>query len=745
LATDTWTGASGVDNHWTTPGNWAGNQTPVQGDNLVFALSNDPVSYTSFNDFPAGTAFGSITFGQAFRQPYVLQGNAIVLNGGLFSQLGDQISFGAEIDLAAISLGQDQTFALQFTPDHGIVINSPVDLQAFNLTITDAGEVETDFAGSISGTGGLIINGGGGGVGLFAANTFSGPVVANNSVLGIADENALGTSPIGTTINGGTLTIVPVMQHPLTQFNLTEPLKLNGEILLSEFPFTANFSAPITLTGPSSFSFFGSPNTQAAVAINAPINTNGFNLSFSSTIGGQLSPEILSSVTGTGSVLFNGQTLSGSGSIEGPLAVNQGTFSPGIGSTKAAVFSVGTLSMAAQSGFQIDIQGPDPGVGYSQLVSAGAVDLGGSNLNLALNYVPKVTDSFVILKSSGPLTGTFQGLPEGSILRFPNGPLQIHYINGPSGGEVVLTHPVLFATGADFGGGPDVRVFGANGSLLREFLAYDPTFRGGVRVAVADVNGDGVPDIITVPGPTGGPDVRVFDGATGALIKEFLAYDPHFLGGLFVAALDLISTGKVQIVTAPDQGGGPDVRVFDGSTLSMTREFMAYDPAFLGGARLAIGDVNGDGTPDIITAPGPGGGPDVRVLDGATGQLISEFMAYDPAFRGGVYVAAGDLNKDGKAEIVTSPGAGGGPDVRIFDGATGQMTHELLAYDPLFAGGVRVSVADVTGSGQLDIITAAGPGGGPNVRVFDGMSLGALDGFFAYDPLFMGGVYVGAG
>src|SRR5262249_62389868 len=100
---------------------------------------------------------------------------------------------------------------------------------------------------------------------------------------------------------------------------------------------------------------------------------------------------------------------------------------------------------------------------------------------------------------------------------------------------------------------------------------------------------------------------------------------------------------------------------------------MAYDPNFVGGVRVAAGDVDGDGKADIITAPGPDGGPDIRVYSGADGHLIREFMAYDYRFGGGVYVSAGDFNKDGKMDIVTAAGRGGGPHVEVFSGADGAL------------------------------------------------------------------------
>jgi hypothetical protein len=304
-----------------------------------------------------------------------------------------------------------------------------------------------------------------------------------------------------------------------------------------------------------------------------------------------------------------------------------------------------------------------------------------------------------------------------------------------------LTGPLL-ATGSDAGGNPEVRVFNARtGTLLDDFMAYGGGFQGGVRVAVGDVNGDGVSDIITAPGPGGGPDVRVLDGRTGAPIRDFMAYAPGFTGGLYVAAADLNGDGKADIITSPGPGGGPDVRVFDGATGAISREFMAYSPLFLGGVRVAVGDVNGNGVADIITAPGPSGGPEVRVFDGKTGVVIRDFLAYAPNFTGGLFVAAGDVNGDGKADIITAPDAGGGPDVRVFSGATGAILQEFMAVSPAFQGGVRVATATI--AGRVDILTAAGPGGGPVATVFDGSTTAAVESFFAFDPNFPGGVFVG--
>jgi hypothetical protein len=316
----------------------------------------------------------------------------------------------------------------------------------------------------------------------------------------------------------------------------------------------------------------------------------------------------------------------------------------------------------------------------------------------------------------------------------------------------------LVAVGADAGGRPEVKVYdAATGALKLDFSAYDPHFLGGVRVAVGDVNGDGVPDIICAPGPGGGPDIRVFSGADGSLLEEFFAYDPHFNAGVFVAAADLTVSGRDAIITGPDFSGGPDVRVFFAGNVSgkPDMEFMAYDPHFLGGVRAAAGDLNGDGVPDIVCAPGIFSGPDIRIFSPIIGNpQIGEFLAYDPRYFGGVFVSVGDVNGDGHADLITGANGHGGPEVRAFNGltVTGNPTPAILsdffAYDPLFSGGARVAVVDVTGDGVADIITGAGPGGGPHVRAFDAstsaqLQQGTIDSFMAFDPTFSGGVFVG--
>ncbi|OWK40815.1 FG-GAP-like repeat-containing protein [Fimbriiglobus ruber] len=135
----------------------------------------------------------------------------------------------------------------------------------------------------------------------------------------------------------------------------------------------------------------------------------------------------------------------------------------------------------------------------------------------------------------------------------------------------------------------------------------------GQEVVLADVNGDGVNDIITTG--TDGTTLEVIDGATGAdLVAPFSPFGQGFTGTLSVVAADLSGTGKADVIVTAGYGGAARVIVYDGATLAATGTtplftfFGIPDPAFRGGAHLAIGDVNGDGVPDVIVSAGSGAG-----------------------------------------------------------------------------------------------------------------------------------------
>jgi hypothetical protein len=56
-----------------------------------------------------------------------------------------------------------------------------------------------------------------------------------------------------------------------------------------------------------------------------------------------------------------------------------------------------------------------------------------------------------------------------------------------------------------------------------------------------------------------------------------------------------------------------------------------------------------------------------------------------------------------------------------------------------------VAVGDVNNDGFADVITGAGPGGGPQVNVYNGIDGSLNSAFFAFPVGFTGGVFVGGG
>src|SRR5205814_5682561 len=126
-------------------------------------------------------------------------------------------------------------------------------------------------------------------------------------------------------------------------------------------------------------------------------------------------------------------------------------------------------------------------------------------------------------------------------------------------------------------------------------------------------------------------------------------------------------------------------------------------PRFADDPWYSFSGIQADGVDDLITGPGAGTGPVVKVFRQGAFAFPDDFLAYDAGFTGGVTVAAGDVDGDGFVDIITGAGAGGGPHVRAFTGAGHQVIRDFFAFDPTQTGGVRVATADVTGDGVADL------------------------------------------
>jgi hypothetical protein len=311
-----------------------------------------------------------------------------------------------------------------------------------------------------------------------------------------------------------------------------------------------------------------------------------------------------------------------------------------------------------------------------------------------------------------------------------------------------------YAVGTGEGRPAQVNVYdGPTNALLGVINPFRPDFTGGARVVTADLTGDGVPEVIVASGPGGQTVIEIYEGKTLRLAKSFLAYHEGFTGGVMIAAGDVNGDGRADIITGAGEGGGPHVQVFSGAMLFPGGDvtpavepypiysFYAYEHGFRGGISVAVGDVNGDGKADIITGSGVGGGPRVVVHSGATGQVLYSYFAYDPHFRGGVNVAAADLTGDGKAEVVTGAGDGGDYEVKAWSGIYRAALY--MAWTDTTLAGVRVAAKDLTGDDRPEVIVATGAGRSPWVKVLNGQTWEAIRSNPAVPPIFDGGLYVG--
>ena len=323
-------------------------------------------------------------------------------------------------------------------------------------------------------------------------------------------------------------------------------------------------------------------------------------------------------------------------------------------------------------------------------------------------------------------------------------------VQDSSGNIKIISDEIVFGAssiivGAGSTGGSQVRVFNTSGNLEESFFAYEEQVRSGVTVALGDVDGDGEKEIVTGPGNKAGPHIRIFKKDGSVKYPGFFAYEKHFRGGVNIALGDLDGDGADEIIAGAGVGGGPHIRVFDHlGNQKLTPGFFAYSKNFRGGVNVATGDIDHDGRDEIIAGAGKGGGPQIRVFEGDGTLKPIQFFAFHPDFRGGINVACGDFDGDSKDEIVASQASEGEAWVKIYRYNDNQdILGQFNAYGTNVEVGAHIAVSDIDLDGLAEIITGAGYGGGPQVRVFKGNGKVINNGFFAYEENFRGGVFVG--
>jgi hypothetical protein len=409
---------------------------------------------------------------------------------------------------------------------------------------------------------------------------------------------------------------------------------------------------------------------------------------------------------------------------------------------------------------------PEPVVGA---FTASSVVIGGTARPKAATVTPGAAPNTFVVTVTGMIrdgTVTVQ-VPAGVVSDLAGNPSDASAVGTA---DFTTTNPPLvalvgtreFGVGADAGGSPAVQFFNPDGTARYNTTAFAGAFAGGVRTAAADFDGDGIADLVVGSGPGEPALVRVLSGRDGSELLRVAPFESSFTGGVFVAAGDLTGDGVPDLVVCPDEGGGPRVQVYRGLDFTKVADFFGInDLTFRGGARVAIGDLNGDGRADLLVAAGFGGGPRVAGYDGTTigsrvpQHLFHDFFVFEQSLRNGVYLAVGDLNGDGVGDLVLGGGPGGAPRVMVLSGADlvagqgvrSQMLANFFAGDINNRGGVRVAVKNLDDDGLADLVVGDGAGAGTRVTAYFGKDFvgGSAPAAFSFDA-FAGstsGVFVG--
>lgn len=242
-------------------------------------------------------------------------------------------------------------------------------------------------------------------------------------------------------------------------------------------------------------------------------------------------------------------------------------------------------------------------------------------------------------------------------------------------------------------------------------------------VALGDINNDGILDLVTAGMSSGTPSATIFIGNGDGTFGASISYTTETGGSAStsVKLADLNSDGNLDLITSGGATGGlMSVRLGDGNgTFGSKTQYSSFGTNPL--SEVSIGDLNNDGILDLVSIDSGRSGYTTFFLgngDGTFGAGVS----YNTGLSDGRGVTLGDLNGDGILDLVAS-GANGGVGRTIVQLGNGNGTFgTITSYLAEGTNSYDATLADMNGDGILDIITSgvSGADGYTSIRLGNG-------------------------
>ncbi len=267
------------------------------------------------------------------------------------------------------------------------------------------------------------------------------------------------------------------------------------------------------------------------------------------------------------------------------------------------------------------------------------------------------------------------------------------------------------ALGAPFGARPDIQVVRADGTPYATFTAYTTNFTGGVHVELADFDGDAIPEVVASAGETGGPHIRIFK-PFGAMVYEWFAYEKSSTHGVNIAVGDVNGDSTLEIVSAVGAGVSNDIVIWTERGQELSR-FTVDGFAPQAPLAIEVADVDDDWDAEFVVWA-TSGEPRIAIYDN-NGSLITSFLG-DPVTTQGLGVTIGDVDLDDRDEIIVAVPTASGATIRAYN-KIGALIRSFSIADGALSRGVEIQASDIDIDGEIDLTIAPRLTAG-EIRVF---------------------------